>query len=88
MTAVSRRTKVGLATDSGEQYEIDVPVFGAMVAGMLALRASTGHIYLAMMLDGILPAPVSGRAVVVLPRVLYPGQERSGPEPFLDPQQV
>jgi len=53
------KSPTGLTTDSGDLYEIDVPVFGALAAGMLALRASTGHIYLAMMLDGILPVSVA-----------------------------
>ena len=49
----------GLQTDSGDTYEIDVPTFGAFVGGMLALRASSGHMYLNMMLDGILPVSVA-----------------------------
>lgn len=49
----------GLDTDSGDLYEIDVPVFGAFVSGMLALRAASGHMYLHMLLDGILPVSVA-----------------------------
>ncbi|MFC4033303.1 DUF6086 family protein [Streptomyces polygonati] len=49
----------GLETDSGDTYEIDVPAFGAFVGGMLTLRASSGHLYLNMMLDGILPLSVA-----------------------------
>jgi hypothetical protein len=53
------RVPTGLSTDSGDTYEVDVPVFGTFVGGMLSLRASSGHMYLRMMLDGVLPLSVA-----------------------------
>jgi hypothetical protein len=49
----------GLETDGGEFYDIDLPAFGILVGGMLVLRAGSDHLYLKMLLDGILPLSVA-----------------------------
>jgi hypothetical protein len=53
------RLPTGLTTDSGDIYEVDVLAFGAFAGAMLALRASSSHMYLHMLLDGVLPLSVA-----------------------------